>query len=216
VTWAAAEQLLVSGLGALGMPGSASAPLLRFLQLLDKWNAAYNLTSVDTPERMVTHHLFDALAVRPFLHGPRIVDVGTGAGIPGIPLAIICPEFEFVLLDSNAKKTRFIQQAVIELRLKNAVPVHNRAERYQPKAGFDTVLSRAFTSLAQMLEMTQHLCAPDGRFVAMKGRHPGDELKGVRPPFGVERVAAIQVPYLEAERHVVLLKHLSPPPAAEG
>lgn len=216
MTWAAADQLLSNGLQALAISESAAPPLQQFLRLLQKWNSAYNLTSVEEPEQMVTHHLFDALVVQSFLKGPNIVDVGTGAGIPGIPLAIICPDFRFTLLDSNSKKTRFIQQAIIELRLTNVVAEHNRAERFQPARRFDTVLSRAFTSLAQMLEMTQHLCAPDGVFVAMKGRYPGDELKDVHPPFGVERVASIQVPFLEAERHVVLLKHLSPPPDAEG
>jgi 16S rRNA (guanine527-N7)-methyltransferase len=214
--WTSTAALLQAGLVDLGLNAQTGAPLLQFLRLLQKWNAAYNLTAVEEPEQMVTHHLFDALATRPFLRGPRIVDVGTGAGIPGIPLAIVCPEFEFVLLDSNSKKTRFIKQAIIELRLHNAIAVHNRAEQYRPEKSFDTVLSRAFTSLAQMLQMTQHLCAPDGIFVAMKGRYPRDELRGVQAPFAVERVAPVQVPHLEAERHVVLLKHLSPPPAGEG
>lgn len=216
MSWAAAEQRLVSGLSVLGIPGAVHAPLLQFLHLLEKWNAAFNLTAVREPEKMVTHHILDALAVRPFLKPSRIVDVGTGAGIPGIPLAIICPELEFVLVDSNSKKTRFINQAVLELRLANVTAVHSRAEQYRPEQRFDSVVSRAFTSLAQMLRMTQHLCAPDGIFVAMKGQRPDDELQGVQAPFAVERVARLQVPHLEAERHVVSIKFLSPLPPGEG
>ncbi len=216
MSWAAAEQRLVSGLSALNVPDSAAAPLLQFLRLLEKWNAAYNLTAVREPEKMVTHHILDALAVRPFLKPRRIIDVGTGAGIPGIPLAIICPAFEFVLLDSNSKKTRFVTQAVLELRLANVTAVHGRAEQYRPEQRFDSVVSRAFTSLAQMLQMTQHLCAPEGIFIAMKGQRPDDELQGVQAPFAVEQVARLQVPHLDAERHAVLLKHLSPLPPGAG
>ena len=205
MTWPVADKLLVASLVALGQPAHLRDPLLAFLHLLEKWNAAYNLTAVREPEKMVTHHVLDSLAAIPYLHGRRIVDVGAGAGIPGIPLALACPELEFVLLDSNAKKTRFITQAVNELGLTNVTVERARAEDYRPTRTFDTVISRAFASLAEMLDMTQHLGAPDGVFVAMKGIYPHDELLAVPPEFKVDRVAAVQVPGLDAQRHVVCL-----------
>ncbi len=205
MTWHSAEALLTAGLAKLGQPAALRAPLLAFLHLLEKWNAAYNLTAVREPEKMVTHHVLDSLAVMSYLHGRRIVDVGSGAGIPGIPLALARPEVEFVLLDSNAKKTRFITQAIHELGLSNVVVERARAEAYRPARLFDTVISRAFASLAEMLDMTQHLGAPDGVFVAMKGNYPQDELAAVPPQFKVERVESLQVPGLDAQRHAVCL-----------
>lgn len=210
-TWSAAQRLLGAGLGKLGQPARLSAPLLAFLHLLEKWNAAYNLTAVREPEKMVTHHALDALAAMPYLRGPRVVDIGAGAGIPGIPLALACPEFEFVLLDSNAKKTRFITQAIHELGLTNVIVERVRAEDYRPARLFDTVITRAFASLAEMLEMTQHLGAPDGVFVAMKGNYPQDELMAVPPRFKVNRVEPVQVPGLDAQRHVVCLTKVGGP-----
>lgn len=206
MSWPTAERLLVTGLAKLGQPASLRDPLLAFLHLLEKWNAAYNLTAVREPEKMVTHHLLDSLAVIQHLRGPRIVDVGAGAGIPGIPLALACPEFEFVLLDSNAKKTRFITQAINELGLTNVGVARARAEDYRPAQLFDTVISRAFASLAEMLEMTQHLGAPLGVFVAMKGSYPQDELAAVPASFRIESVEPVQVPQLDAQRHVVLIR----------
>ena len=205
LTWPAAERLLGAGLAKLGQPARLSEPLLAFLHLLEKWNAAYNLTAVREPEKMVTHHILDSLVVMPYLRGLRIVDVGAGAGIPGIPLALACPDFEFVLLDSNAKKTRFITQAINELGLTNVAVERARAEDYRPARRFDTVITRAFASLAEMLDMTQHLGAPDGVFVAMKGNYPQDELLAVSQKFSVDRVEAVQVPGLDAQRHVVCL-----------
>ena len=137
MTWPSAERLLVVGLAKLGQPAHLRAPLLAFLHLLEKWNGAYNLTAVREPEKMVTHHALDSLSVVPYLRGPRVVDVGAGAGIPGIPLALACPEFEFVLLDSNAKKTRFITQAVNELGLTNVMVERARAEDYRPARTFE-------------------------------------------------------------------------------
>ena len=205
MTWPSAERLLVAGLAKLDQPAHLHDPLLAFLHLLEKWNAAYNLTAVREPEKMVTHHVLDSLAVMPYLRGPRVVDVGAGAGIPGIPLALAYPNFEFVLLDSNAKKTRFIMQAIHELGLTNVTVERARAENYRPARPFDTVITRAFASLAEMLQMTQHLGAPDGVFVAMKGNYPHDELLAVPQEFSVDRVEAVQVPGLDAQRHVVCL-----------
>lgn len=211
LTWSAAQRLLGASLVNLGQPARLSAPLLAFLHLLEKWNAAYNLTAVREPEKMVTHHVLDSLAVMPYLRGPRVVDVGAGAGIPGIPLALACPDFEFVLLDSNAKKTRFITQAINELGLTNVAVERARAEDYRPARLFDTVITRAFASLAEMLDMTQHLGAPDGVFVAMKGNYPQDELVAVPPRFKVNRVEPVQVPGLDAKRHVVCLTKVGGP-----
>lgn len=205
MTWPTAKALLESGLIKLGQPMQLRDPLLAFLHLLEKWNGAYNLTAVREPEKMITHHVLDSLAVMSYLRGPRVVDVGAGAGIPGIPLALARPEFEFVLLDSNAKKTRFITQAINELGLANVTVERARAEDYRPARLFDTVISRAFASLAEMLDMTQHLGAPDGVCVAMKGNYPQDELLAVPPRFRVDRVEAVQVPGLDAKRHVVCL-----------
>lgn len=216
MSWAAAERLLSTGLAELGLPASLNEPLLDYLRLLDKWSGAYNLTAVREPAAMVTHHLLDSLAVRPWLKGPRVIDVGSGAGIPGIPLALACPELVFVLLDSNAKKTRFITQAMLELKLPNVSVARARSEDFQPAQRFDTVISRAFASLAQMVEMTQHLCAPDGLFVAMKGVHPREELSALPAQIKVEGVEPLNVPGLNAERHAVLLKFLSPLPPGEG
>ena len=206
MSWAAADRLLVAGLATLGQPAHLRDPLLAFLHLLEKWNAAYNLTAVREPEKMVTHHLLDSLAVIPHLRGPRIIDVGAGAGIPGIPLALACPELEFVLLDSNAKKTRFITQAIHELGLANIGVERARAEDHRPAQLFDTVISRAFASLAEMLDMTQHLGAPHGVFVAMKGNYPHDELTAIPPSFRVDGVEPVLVPELNAQRHVVLIR----------
>lgn len=201
--WPAAEQLLVSGLRELHCDAGLRDPLFAFLRLLEKWNRAYNLTAVREPEAMVTHHVLDSLAVAPYLHGRRIADVGTGAGLPGIPLAIARPELGFVLLDSNSKKTRFVTQAINELQLANVVVERARAEDFRPSRPFDTIVSRAFTSLAEMLRMTQHLCAPDGVFLAMKGAYPADELRAMPGGFEVRRVERVTVPGLHAERHVI-------------
>lgn len=210
MSWPAAERLLSTGLAELGLPATLNAPLLAYLKLLDKWSGAYNLTAVREPSAMVTHHVLDSLVVRPWLKGPRVIDVGSGAGIPGIPLAFACPDLQFVLLDSNAKKTRFITQATHELKLPNVSVERARSEDYRPAQPFDTVISRAFASLAQMVEMTQHLCASDGVFVAMKGIHPREELAALPVQFKVERVEPLNVPGLNAERHAVVITKGAP------
>lgn len=205
MNWPAAERLLTSGLRELGVSADRRDPSFAFLRLLEKWNRTYNLTAVREPEAMVTHHVLDSLVVAPYLHGTRVIDVGTGAGLPGIPLAMARPELEFVLLDSNSKKTRFVTQAINELQLANVRVERARAEDFRPSRPFDTVVSRAFTSLAQMLRMTQHLCAPDGVFLALKGAYPTDELREVPGEFRVSRVESLRVPELHAERHIVVI-----------
>ena len=156
---------------------------------------------------MVTRHILDSLAVLPFVTGPRVLDVGTGPGLPGIPLAVALPDLDFVLLDSNAKKTRFVTQAVTELGLGNVTVVRGRLEDYRPEAPFDTVIARAFASLADFAAAAGPLSAPSGRLLAMKGRRPGEEMAELPAGYVAEAVEALAVPSLEdAERHLVVIR----------
>lgn len=198
-------QTLAQGIAALGLSldEGRQERLLAYLALLVKWNKTYNLTAIRDPLEMVTKHLLDSLAVLPYLHGARVLDVGSGAGLPGIPLAIGDPARQFTLLDSNGKKTRFLFQAKGELRLANLSVVHSRLERYQPGALFDTVTARAFASLADMAAGTAHLLAPGGVLLAMKGEYPQDELDALPPGFVAREIIALTVPGLEAQRHLV-------------
>jgi len=200
------QQKLHQGIRALGLGLSATdeSKLLQYLQLLSRWNTAYNLTAVREPAEMVTRHLLDSLAVLPFIRGPRVLDIGTGPGLPGIPLAVARPDLAFTLLDANAKKTRFVTQAIGELHLINVEVVQSRAENYHPAGKFDTLVSRAFASIADMLTAARHLCTPGGRILAMKGTYPRDELAAVPAGYATE-VRALAVPGLAAERHVVIL-----------
>jgi 16S rRNA (guanine527-N7)-methyltransferase len=194
--------LLREGLSALSLPSDADkeAKLFDFIDLISKWNKAYNLTAVRDKEAMVSLHLLDSLAILPHLHGQRLVDIGTGAGLPGIPLAIYQPDKEFVLIDSNGKKTRFVQQAILELGLKNVSVLHSRVEDYRPAALFDTVLCRAFASMSEISKLTQHLLAEDGLLVAMKGQVPAQELTQLSQNY---RVIELVVPQIAAQRCVI-------------
>lgn len=200
------EKRLQQGLREMGvdLPPAAVEKLLNFLQLLEKWNKTYNLTAVRDPEQMVSRHLLDSLSVLPYLQGPRVLDIGTGAGLPGIPLALARPDLEFTLLDSNAKKTRFAAQALHELGLKNVVVVQERVEKFHPAEKFDTLIARAFASIPDMLAASRHLCAPAGRFLVMKGVFPQEELAAVTDGYRAE-VKALTVPGLDAARHMVIL-----------
>lgn len=200
------EKRLQQGLRDMGLdlPPPAVEKLLSFLQLLDKWNQAYNLTAVRDPEQMVSRHLLDSLSVLPWLHGPRVLDIGSGAGLPGIPLALARPDIEFTLLDSNAKKTRFITQALHELGLKNVAVAQERVEKFHPAEKFDTLIARAFASIPDMLAASRHLCAPHGRFLIMKGVFPQEELAAVTDGYRSE-VKALTIPGLDAARHLVIL-----------
>lgn len=202
------DTLLRRGLVEMGLdlPAPARARLVAFLRLLEKWNRAYNLTAVREPEQMVPRHLLDSLSVLPWLRGRRVLDIGTGAGLPGIPLALARPALEFTLLDTNAKKIRFVTQAIHELGLANAAPVHSAVERYRPSAPFDTLIARALASIPDMLSGCRHLCAPGGAVLAMKGVFPQEELAGVGPAFAVRDVVRLTVPGLEATRHLVILE----------
>jgi 16S rRNA (guanine527-N7)-methyltransferase len=201
------EHQLHQGIIELGLelPAETEPKLLQYLQILGKWNQAYNLTAVRDPHDMVTRHLLDSLAVLPYLRGPHVLDIGTGPGLPGIPLAISRPDFSFTLLDANAKKTRFVTQAVGELGLKNVEVMQTRVENYRPEQKFDTLVTRAFSSIADMLTNARHLCAQDGQFLAMKGMYPEAELAAIPAEFAVREVATLQVPGLEAARHLVII-----------
>lgn len=177
--------------------------LLDYLALLHKWNKVYNLTAVRDPQQMVSHHLLDSLAVLPYLWPGRWLDVGCGAGLPGVVLAVARPDWQFCLLDSNSKKTSFVQQAVIELGLKN-VSVHcERVEEWQPEEKFDGIISRAFTELGDFLRITRHLMVEGGSWAAMKGLAER-ELAGVPEGCKVERIIPLQVPGLHAARSLVI------------
>lgn len=197
---------LDAGLKKLGLdlPEAVRGELIAYIELLAKWNKAYNLTAVREPLEMVTRHLLDSLTVVPYLQGQRIIDVGTGGGLPGIPLSIVFPEREFVLLDSNSKKTRFLVQAKAELGLDNVTVVHRRVEEFRPEQTFDAVITRAFASVADILTSSRHLLGPGGKFLAMKGLIPADELASLPAGFHLEEVIALEVPGLEQEQRHLL------------
>ncbi len=198
------RDILLSGLQALALPADAEKieALLHFLELIEKWNRVYNLTAVRDRQAMVPLHLLDSLAILPHLQGPEIIDIGTGAGLPGIPLAIFAPDMTFQLLDSNAKKTRFVQQAILELNLQNAVVCHERVENFCPEKKFQTIITRAFASLQATLDQTRHLLAGQGILLAMKGRFPEQELAGIP---GQIDVIPLEVPGVDAERCLIRL-----------
>ncbi|WP_429182019.1 16S rRNA (guanine(527)-N(7))-methyltransferase RsmG [Aeromonas salmonicida] len=184
--------------------------LVQLVELLHKWNKAYNLTSVRDPDAMLVKHILDSLVVSTHLHGERFIDVGTGPGLPGLPLAIINPDKQFVLLDSLGKRINFIRQVIQELGLTNVTPVKSRVEEYQPDVGFDCVLSRAFASLEDMLSWCHHLPSEQGSFLALKGQYPEQELAQL--PANIRLVACheLRVPELEGERHLLEFKHIQP------
>jgi 16S rRNA (guanine527-N7)-methyltransferase len=203
-----APQPLRRGLLALGVASSDDqvARLERHLALLEKWNRVYNLTAIREPERMVTHHLLDSLSILPHVRGPNVLDVGSGAGLPGIPLAIAAPGLAVTLLDSNYKKVAFLQQAVAELHLANVTVVAARVESWATDARFETIVSRAFADLGEFVGAAARLLAPGGTIAAMKGVHPHDEIERLPAGFRVREVLKLDVPLLDAERHLVLVE----------
>ena len=198
---------LQRGCDALGLEFSAEQYryLAAYLDLLAKWNKAYNLTAVRRPRDMVVRHLLDSLATAAFMPAGRLIDVGTGAGLPGVPLAIALPQAEFHLLDSNGKKTRFLFQVKTALGLDNMSIHHARVEAHHPDQLLDAVLSRAFASLEDMVLGCRHLLTTQGRFFAMKGAYPGDELAGVATLCEIHAVHPLEVPGLGEQRHLVEL-----------
>ncbi|MCS6785986.1 MAG: 16S rRNA (guanine(527)-N(7))-methyltransferase RsmG [Thiobacillaceae bacterium] len=205
-----ARALLEQGFAALGLQAQDTAVerLLAYVELLVKWNRVYNLTAIDTPARIVTHHLLDSLAILPHLTATRLLDVGSGAGLPGLPFAVMRPQLEVTLLEASQKKAAFLQQAVITLALANVQVVCARAEDWQRPAPFAGIVSRAFSDLEAFVRATRHLLAPGGRWLAMKGVRPQAELAALGSA-RVVQVHRLQVPGLAAERHLVVLEALA-------
>ena len=203
-----AAATLAEGLKGLGLtlPADAFNKLLAYVELLMKWNRTYNLTAIREPGRMVSHHLIDSLAVLPHLPVGSLVDVGSGGGLPGIPIAIAQPQRRVTLNDSNHKKGAFMQQAAIELGLAN-VDVHiGRAEEWRPAERFDGAISRAFAELADFIAACRHLVKPAGFFVAMKGLYPNEEIAKLPPGMQCESVTRLNVPLVDGDRHFVLCR----------
>ena len=202
------DAALAGGLETLRqpLPPAARSSLLAYLALVEKWNRVYNLTAIREPEKMLGHHVLDSLAVAPHLVGTTLLDVGSGAGLPGIPLAIARPHLSVTLLEANHKKAAFLKQAAIELALSNVEVVAERVEAWQAPRQYDVVISRAFSDLAEFVTLAGRHCAADGMLAAMKGVYPFEELAQL--PAGYEMAAAIPlaVPGLEAERHLVLVR----------
>lgn len=198
---------LQAGLATLGDPVSAEQVqrLSVYLQLLAKWNRAFNLTAVRNANDMVVRHILDSLVVRVFLQGRTVLDVGTGAGLPGIPLAVMEPDRAFTLLDSGGKKIRFLRHVLGELQLNNVTVEHSRVEAYTPEQSYDTVVCRAFSSLGDFVSACGRLIAEDGRLLAMKGRYPDQELTELAAPWSA-RCEPLRVPGLDGQRHAVLIQ----------
>jgi len=205
--WKTAAASLEIGLQQLGIVATPTQQqlLLHFLQLLCHWNRISNMTSVTGPEEMVFRHLLDSLSILPWLHGKRVLDVGSGAGLPGIPLAIMATELAFVLLDSRHKRTRFLTQAVAELGLKNVRVVTTRVEQYLPDEKFATLTARAFAPLPRLLQRCGRLCTAQGRMLALKGQLAGDELTQLPDNWQLEAKITLSVPGLIANRSLLLL-----------
>lgn len=199
------KEKLQSGIAELGVVLSVEAQdkLLGYLSLLEKWNRVYNLTAIRDPRQMVSNHLLDSIAILPYLWPGRWLDVGCGAGLPGVVMAIARPDWKIELLDSNSKKTGFVQQAIIELGLQNAQIHCVRVEDWHPEPCFDGIVSRAFTELGDFLRVTRHLMADNGRWAAMKG-DPKQELATVPSGCEVEQVIPLRVPGLQAARSLVI------------
>ena len=178
---------------------------MQYLHLIQKWNRSVNLTAIDDLQQMIYRHVLDSLSLMPYLDATEILDVGSGAGLPGIPLALMSPRKHFTLLDSNSKKTRFLLQARINLELENVSIENCRVEHYASPGGLDIVLSRAFSSLAEFIDKAGHLCSGSGKLLAMKGQFPQQELDHIPPDFHVQDVVRLQVPGLDSERHLVII-----------
>jgi len=203
-----AAQALAAGTRQLelDLPSETREKLLAYLELLQKWNKVYNLTAIRQPGQMVSHHLLDSLAVLPHLWRGRWLDVGCGAGVPGLVLAIAQPRWQFTLLDSNSKKTGFVQQVAIDLKLDNVTVCCARAESWQAREKFDGIISRAFASIADFTSATRHLLAREGRWAAMKGEPSQEELQRLPEGTKIEQIIPLKVPGLSAARCLVVLK----------
>lgn len=207
--WQQNEKILAQGIQLLGLNLSTQIQnqLIQFIKILHKWNKAYNLTSVREPQEMVTRHILDSLTLVPYLKGQRIIDVGTGGGFPGIPLALAFPEQQFVLLDSNGKKIRFLIQAIADMKLNNVEAMQSRVEDYEPKQCFDTVVVRAFATIDDIIAKTSHLCCPNGQILMMKGAYPTEELAAIAKNVSEIQVYPLEIPGLKEERHLVIKRN---------
>jgi len=205
------RQQLEDGVEQLGLSLSEAQieHLLVYQDLLARWNKTYNLTAIRDPKEMVALHLLDSVAVSPYLPAgtASLLDVGSGGGLPGIPLALLHPEIEFTLLDSNGKKSRFLTHLLTQLPLSNVTVVHSRVELFQPEARFDVVISRAFSSLELFLKLTSSLCKHEGRLLAMKGKLPQQELQ-LLDKGRLLSTQALGVPGVDAKRHLLVMKPL--------
>jgi 16S rRNA (guanine527-N7)-methyltransferase len=193
------------GLAALGLDAALAAPLLAYLALLDRWNRTYNLTAIRDPRDMVARHLLDSLAMHAFTPAGTLADLGTGAGLPGIPLAIAQPQRQVTLVESNGKKARFLREAVRTLQLSNANVAQSRIETLDATGRFDAITARALATLPLIIELGGQLLAPHGRLLAMKGAIPDAEIAALPAGWRVERIQALAVPGLDAERHLVVI-----------
>jgi 16S rRNA (guanine527-N7)-methyltransferase len=202
---AALHAELDSGLAALGLDPALASPLLAYLALLDRWNRTYNLTAIRDPQAMVGKHLLDSLAMHPYVHTGSLADLGTGAGLPGIPLAIAKPGLQVTLVESNGKKARFLREAVRTLGLDNARVAESRAEALDESGAYDAITARALATLPLIIELGGHLLKADGRLLAMKGAFPDDEIAALPVGWRVEAVHPVTVPGLAAERHLVVI-----------
>ncbi|MDM7859333.1 16S rRNA (guanine(527)-N(7))-methyltransferase RsmG [Alteromonas sp. ASW11-36] len=202
------QNQLASGVAQLGLDLSNTQmnQLVAYVELMVKWNKAYNLTSVRDPNEMLNKHILDSLAVVPFIENKNYIDVGTGPGLPGIPLAIACPNAQFTCLDSLGKRVRFMKQVVFELGLSNVIPVQSRVEEHQISDHYDGVLSRAFASLQDMLQWCQHLINSSGEFLALKGQYPQDELTALPDNINLVSTHKLDIPFMVGERHLIRLK----------
>lgn len=208
----AARQRLAAGMWALGLEPAPQAleRLLAYRDLLVRWNRVHNLTAIRDPQAMLAHHLLDSLAISPYLYGERVLDVGSGAGLPGIPLAVVNSARQFVLLDASIKRVRFLRHVFATLGLDNVEVVHERIERYRPAPPFATVTSRAFASLGDFAAAARGLLTEDGHLLAMKGRYPGEELQALPVGIRLRSAQELKVPGLDAKRHLIDLIHDEP------
>lgn len=208
------RQRLADGAHDLGivLTDAQGVALMTLLDELIEWSGRFNLTGIRDPADMLTKHVLDSLTVHPHLRGDSVADVGTGAGFPGLPLAVVDPERRFTLIEATTKKARFVEHAVARLGLTNVRLVNARAERYRPDgAGFDSVVARALGELAEFVRVAGHLCAPEGKLLAMKGKSPQAEIDRVPRGWRVAALRRLHVPGLDAERHLVELARASPP-----
>jgi 16S rRNA (guanine527-N7)-methyltransferase len=196
---------LDAGLAALGLDPALAMPLLAYLALLDRWNRTYNLTAIRDPREMVGKHLLDSLAMHPYLAAGSLADLGTGAGLPGIPLALAKPALQVTLVESNGKKARFLREAVRTLGLANARVAESRAEALNEPGAYDVITARALATLPLIIELGGHLLKPGGRLLAMKGAVPDDEIASLPAGWRLEHVRPLTVPGLAAERHLVVV-----------